>query len=374
MTSAAFTLSPACLNDIDQLVSLENRAFSEDRISRRQFRWMLQRGHCALLTVRTEQALLAGYVLVLFHRGTSLGRIYSLAVAPEQRGQGLARQLLQAAETAALAQDCLALRLEVRSDNRTAIALYHQLGYRQFGLHSDYYADHADALRFQKRIRAQKGALLKPAPYYQQTLPFTCGPASLMMAMHALDSTQAMDRRHELQIWREATSIFMTTGHGGCGPRGLALAAWRRGFRVELWINRDGPLFIHGVRTQVKKSVLELVHQDFKEQMLNTDIQVHEQEVALEALSQSLEAGGKLVMLISSWGFSRQKSPHWIVITAIDDHYVYIHDPEVDSDDDKTLLDTQNVPIPRTHFMRMARFGKEGLRTALALYARSATG
>jgi ribosomal protein S18 acetylase RimI-like enzyme len=371
--SDSVQLRPASLQDLPALVALENQTFSEDRISRRQFRWMLKRGHCALITASTETIGLVGYVLVLFHRGTSLGRIYSLAVDDRMRGQGIARQLMQAAEQAALEHDCLALRLEVRTDNHSAIQLYEKLGYRQFGLYEDYYEDHAPALRLQKRLLALTTRSPGMVPWYGQTLPFTCGPASLLMAMKALDPAIVMDRRQELQIWREATSIFMTTGHGGCGPRGLALAAWRRGFGAELYINREGPLFIHGVRTELKKEVLELVHQDFKQQTETAGIIEHAEEVSLEAIEQALSAGRFVLMLISSWRFSRQKSPHWVVLTGIDNHYVYLHDPEVDEEDDKTRLDIQNVPVPRNHFWRMARFGKEGLRTAVII-SKQATG
>jgi ribosomal protein S18 acetylase RimI-like enzyme len=368
--SESVHLRPATLNDLPALLSLEQRSFSEDRISRRQFRWMLKRGHCALIIAESEQQTLAGYVLVLFHRGTSLGRIYSLAVNSDMRGKGIARLLMQAGESAALEQDCLALRLEVRADNDSAIALYRALGYRQFGIYEDYYEDHAPALRFQKRLLAIRTQAPGVVPWYGQTLPFTCGPASLLMAMKALDPDIVMDRRHELQIWREATSIFMTTGHGGCGPRGLALAAFRRGFDAELYINVEGPLFVHGVRTDLKKEVLELVHQDFKEQVEAAGIIEHGEEISFELLEQALASGAYVLMLISCWSFSRQKSPHWVVLTGIDEHYVYLHDPEVDEDEDKTLLDTQNVPVPRSHFWRMARFGKEGLRTAVIISAR----
>ena len=67
-------------------------------------------------------------------------------------------------------------------------------------------------------------------PNYNQSLDFTCGPASLMMAIRALDKTQPLDRAHELQLWREANTVFMGKGHPGSSPYGLALAAWRRGF------------------------------------------------------------------------------------------------------------------------------------------------
>ena len=365
------TLREASIEDLPSLLALEARCFTGDLLTRRQFRWLIQKGHAAvqLLEMPTaEGKVLAAYLLLLFHRGTALARIYSVAVDPAFRGQGLGEYLMQQAETLALEAGSTTLRLEVRTDNTAAIGLYERLGYRQFGHYTDYYEDHADALRFQKRLHKVPAGLVREIPYYQQTLPFTCGPSCLLMAMKAQDDSTVLSRQHELQLWREATTIFMTTGHGGCGPRGLALAAWRRGFRVELWLNVEGPLFINGVRNLVKKSVLSLVHEDFKAQLAETDIVENFAEVTQQDLKAILDAGGVPLVLISSWRFSREKSPHWVVVTAIDEQFIYLHDPDVDEDDQKSLVDTQQVPISRAEFSRMACFGQEKLRTAVAVY------
>ena len=303
------TLREASIEDLPSLLALEARCFTGDLLTRRQFRWLIQKGHAAvqLLEMPTaEGKVLAAYLLLLFHRGTALARIYSVAVDPAFRGQGLGEYLMQQAETLALEAGSTTLRLEVRTDNTAAIGLYERLGYRQFGHYTDYYEDHADALRFQKRLHKVPAGLVREIPYYQQTLPFTCGPSCLLMAMKAQDDSTVLSRQHELQLWREATTIFMTTGHGGCGPRGLALAAWRRGFRVELWLNVEGPLFINGVRNLVKKSVLSLVHEDFKAQLAETDIVENFAEVTQQDLKAILDAGGVPLVLISSWGFSRE--------------------------------------------------------------------
>jgi hypothetical protein len=39
---------------------------------------------------------------------------------------------------------------------------------------------------------------------------FTCGPAALMMAMHGLNRDYQPSREEEINLWREATTIFMT--------------------------------------------------------------------------------------------------------------------------------------------------------------------
>ncbi len=93
------------------------------------------------------------------------------------------------------------------------------------------------------------------------------------MAMAALQPERKATRREEVQIWREATTIFMTSGHGGCSPQGLALAAWRRGFAVRQQVSIDGPLLLDGVRSEHKKTVMRLVHDGFEEALRSTDVE-----------------------------------------------------------------------------------------------------
>ncbi|MDX1594655.1 MAG: peptidase C39 family protein, partial [Gammaproteobacteria bacterium] len=211
-------------------------------------------------------------------------------------------------------------------------------------------------------------------PLYVQTTDFTCGPASLMMAMRALEPDAECTRRLELQLWREATTIFMTAGHGGCGPHGLALAAWRRGFRVELFLNDPRPLFTEGVRNPEKKAVMELVHHDFVEQLAATDVVVEERAVTTAELAARIRDGAMPLVLISAYRFTRNKSPHWVLLTAVDDDYIYLHDPDVDTDEDKSALDNSYVPVARAEFERFAVFGRRSLRAAVVLHRRDAPG
>lgn len=233
------TLRPAGVDDLSALVELENRCFDYDRLSRRNFQWMLTRAHASLTVAEGDGGVL-GYALVLFHEGTSLARLYSIAIDPRARGIGLGQKLLEAAEQAARDNDRAYMRLEVRPDNRGAIALYERNGYRPFATVRDYYEDHSEALRFEKRIRNPGHDQRRHVPFYRQTTDFTCGPACLLMAMGALQPERQLTRREELRLWREATTIYMTAGHGGCQPQGLALAAWRRGFRVKLVLSAGG--------------------------------------------------------------------------------------------------------------------------------------
>ncbi|CAM3075700.1 ribosomal-protein-alanine acetyltransferase [Pseudomonas floridensis] len=351
--------------DVEALLFLENQCFEGDRLTARSFHWMIRRAN-ACLVVAEREAQLVGYALVLFHRGTSLGRLYSLAIADTARGLGLGRQLLQRAEQQAVERDCAYLRLEVRPDNLAAIALYERSGYRRFAQVEDYYQDHAPALRYEKRIVEHARHNGRSVPYYQQTLDFTCGPACLLMAMKALQPARAMVRAEELQIWREATTVFMTSGHGGCSPQGLALAAWRRGFAVKLLVSVSGPLFLSGVRSETKKQVVRLVHEQFCRELDASGVQrLTNQSLNLPKV---LAQGGRPLVLISSYRLTRSKAPHWVMVTDCDSDFVYLHDPDIDHSLHRQAIDCQHLPVSHADFSRMSCFGTDKLRAAVIVY------
>ena len=365
-------IRPATLADLDALLHLEQICFDSDRLSRRQFRYLLTKGHARLLVYESTGEVMA-YVLLLLSRGTSMARIYSIAVAPEARGQGIGRALVEAAEAAAREEGKISVRLEIRRDNAASQALFLGLGYRQFEVKRGYYEDHMDALRFEKSLAPALRLDQVTVPYYEQTLDFTCGPASLMMAMKALRPELKLDRALELRLWREATTIFMTSGHGGCGPFGLALSAWRRGFAVEVFVNEGADFFVDSVRSPAKKEVIRLVQEDFLDELHALHVPLHFSPIALPQLRERFEAGGIPVVLISSWRIYGEKFPHWVVVTGFDERFVYVHDPFIDYEKGETVLDSLNMPIAQEEFARMTRYGRAGLKAVLILGRRERT-
>lgn len=355
--------------DAPALAALEQACFDYDAISQRSFTWMLTRGRAHIVLAESEGRPV-GYALVLYKRGTSLARLYSLAVHPGWQGRGIARSLLERMEQHATGQDCVYMRLEVRPDNAGAIALYQRMGYHRFRIKHDYYDDHSDALCFEKRLSHGQPSHRLRVPYYAQTTGFTCGPASLLMALHALDEGIPLQPRLELQLWREATTIFMTSGHGGCGPHGLALAAHRRGFRVEMYVNQDHSLFLEGVRSEQKKRVMRLVEEDFVEQLAETDVEVDARPRTVDELVQAMEQGRIPVVLISSYQIAREKAPHWVVLTGYDDDFFYFHDPDLDRENNGRIPENTYIPVRKQDFARIARFGRSQLRAMLILSRR----
>jgi ribosomal protein S18 acetylase RimI-like enzyme len=362
-------IRPANAGDLDALVALEIACFEGDRISRRQFNYLLKKGNASIL-VAEQDGQLVGDLVLLYSRATSVARLYSIAVDERMRGKGIARMLMQAAEKEAWDHRRAYLRLEVRKDNHAAIRLYQSLGYRRLGEHPDYYDDHMDAWRFEKSLAPGLHPELAPVPYYEQSLEFTCGPAALMMAFKTLDPAIEMNRRLELQLWREATTIFMTSGHGGCGPYGLALAAARRGFRVDLYVTDEGIHMIDSVRSTQKKEVMQLVQEEMQEELESLGVPVHGKPVSAMEIEECLTGGGIPLVLISSWQIYNAKAPHWVVVTGFDDNFIYVNDPFVDHDEGETAVDSIHMPIQKEKFESMARYGRVGLQAMVVLYPR----
>ena len=365
MTSSV-KLRAASKDDLSRLVEIEHACFTSDILSRRSFQRFIRPGAHELIVAENNKEIV-GYVLVLYRTGTSLVRLYSIAVLPQYQGKGIAGQLMQAAEQAGRDRPCAFMRLEVNVSNDNAINLYKKLGYRPIGKIANYYDDGHDALRMEKRIYVGSLRVSARTPYYQQTTDFTCGPAALMMAMKTLNSKYKLSRQEELQIWREATTIFMTSGHGGCSPHGLALSAWERGFKVRLYINQAGPPFLDGVRDPDKKDVIKLVHEGFLGRIKKTGIKLLVKDISPDELQKILRSGLAIIALISTWRLNRNKAPHWVYVAGADEHFVYINDPDISDGGWQSETDYIQVPISIDEFVNMACFGQSRLRCLLVL-------
>ncbi len=355
----------ATLADIPKLVQLENSSFDGEQLSADNFKYALKKAH-ASLRVYEEKKEIAGYFLLFFHKGTSLARVYSVAVSPKYRGQGIGKKLLDDIDEVAIDRDCTYVRLEVKESNKGAIHLYEENGYRIFNHKMDYYEDHQNAICYEKKIRTPEIKAKNKVYYYEQSTDFTCGPSSLMMVLKTFNPKMKLTRELELDLWREATTIFMSTGHGGCGPHGLALAAYERGLKVELYINQQAPLFIDSVRDPKKKEVIELVQNNFESKLKKRKVKIHYNKTFLKTLKKIIDNGGVALVLISAYRLTASKVPHWIVVTNIEGDFIYFNDPDLKTDQDK--LDNINIPVRIDEFEKMSKYGSKQLKCIIALY------
>jgi len=156
-------LRAATPGDIADLVAFENLVFASEphRITPRQWRELVRRAP-GLTTVaeavepRPGVSRLAG-VLVLAARGRTL-RILSLGTHPDWRRQGVAAVLLRQAAAAAASAGLARIRLEVRTDNEAAIALYARHGYLIVGTLPAYYGVGEDGVRMERVLESVAGS------------------------------------------------------------------------------------------------------------------------------------------------------------------------------------------------------------------------
>ena len=356
-------IRPARQSDVDGLVAIENRQFETDRISRRSFRQLIDRDTARIIVAEVDGKL-KGYSLVLFRTGTGVARLYSIAAIP---GDGIGRALLTAAEEVAFENDRLLLRLEVREDNRRAIDLYEKNGYRRIGREEGYYEDGMAALRYEKLLRGVNPPRTS-VPYFPQSVDFTCGPCCLMMALAHFQPGFLPDQINEIRLWREATTVFMMSGPGGCEPFGMAVAAWERGLSAEIIVTHHGALFLQSVRSPEKRRVMELAQADFRARADAYGIPVEYRAFILDDIRRAIAGGRLVIVLVSGYLMFGQKVPHWVLVVGDSGDHFVVHDPWVEDERGEAKIDAAAIPVPHQVFYGMAQFGR--MRAAVILGAR----
>jgi ribosomal protein S18 acetylase RimI-like enzyme len=360
------TFRRARVSDAEDIIQIENASFTSDRMSKRSFIGFVKSRSANLIVMLVDQQII-GYGLVLYKKGSSLARLYSIAVSKKFSGKGLGKKLLMQLEKNAIQHNAGYMRLEVSATNSKAIGLYLDCGYYEFNVKKDYYEDHGDAICCEKKLVTlnPKKKTIKLS-YYQQTTEFTCGAASLMMAMNALRPSSKPNQSLELQIWREATTIFMMRGHGGCGPQGLALAAAKRNFKVDIFLSQSQYFFLDTVRSEHKREIIKTVQHDFEKELRRFKIRKQKKQISFDLIESIIKKRGVPIILISSFMLAGEKTPHWVTISGIDDKFVYFNDPDL-NDGHKTL-ENQDIPVRRDEFNRMSRYGGQQLQALLAIY------
>jgi ribosomal protein S18 acetylase RimI-like enzyme len=351
--------------DVDALAALEHRVFATDRLSRRSLQRFLKSPSADVIVAEDDTGL-AGNAIVLFRPRSLVARLYSIAVAPAMGGRGVGAMLLAAAEAAALARGCRAIRLEVHVTNHAAISRYRKSGYREFSRLRRYYEDGGDALRFEKRLHLTAPAAAPP--YVHQTTEFTCGPACMMMALAwAERSAKPGPPALEFQLWREATTIFAGSSPGGCEPYGVAVALKRRGLRPEIYVSRPGPYFVDAVRSAEGRRVMQVTQLDFQRQAEALAIPTHLTPVNESVLMQAFDAGNVAIVLVSGYHMVPRGKPHWIFAFGRDGRRVLMHDPAAIRDDQGMAAAAETYAVPWTAFERVIHLGRERLSAAIVI-------
>lgn len=130
--------------ELPALAVLERMVFGDGAYPHFFFRQAFDALGATLLVIGEAGAPLGGYVLGSLGAGESDAWIWSLAVAPERRGEGLASVLLDACETALFDRGAVGVRLHVSPTNTPAIRLYERRGYLEVDFVKDAFGPGGD--------------------------------------------------------------------------------------------------------------------------------------------------------------------------------------------------------------------------------------
>lgn len=141
-------IRPATPADKATLIAIEKTCFQTDLLTDRQMRYMLKQAKALCLVAEVNHTI-AAYAICLTPALPRPARLYSLAVLPTHRGQGLGDQLMQAIRDALQKQHYTRWRLEVEENNLPAIRLYSNHGFNTISTVPNYYENGSNAIRMQ---------------------------------------------------------------------------------------------------------------------------------------------------------------------------------------------------------------------------------
>jgi ribosomal-protein-alanine N-acetyltransferase len=138
--------------DLPIFVALDKELFPYSPWSAAQYKEEFASNTRHFVTATNEVGLIVGYAGVFVPSAGVEADILTVGVVPENRGQGIARQLMAMITQWADQQKACAMMLEVKTDNAAAIGLYESLGYEKLNVRKDYFGSGQDALVMRKAL------------------------------------------------------------------------------------------------------------------------------------------------------------------------------------------------------------------------------
>lgn len=139
--------------DIPVLVSYEKQLFPYSPWNTAQFKEEFAGiPTTRYMSVAESGNTIVGYCGVFVPAPGVEADILTVAVLPEYRRQGIAREFIRQIEEWSLARGASAMMLEVEQSNESAIALYLSLEYMKISVRMDYYGPGKDAFVMRKEF------------------------------------------------------------------------------------------------------------------------------------------------------------------------------------------------------------------------------
>jgi len=138
----------AHVDDLPAILRIEKKSFGRDAWDRELFFDYFDRSSRSAFLVATINRKVVGYALA-FH-SEARAEIHSIAVAPAERGRGVAIALLRRIIALLRRRGFETISLNVRLENDAAIRLYRKLGFHRVRRVNGYYDDGAPSWRMRR--------------------------------------------------------------------------------------------------------------------------------------------------------------------------------------------------------------------------------
>ncbi|MDH3528771.1 MAG: ribosomal protein S18-alanine N-acetyltransferase [Acidobacteriota bacterium] len=150
--TTTYRVKPLVASDLSSLMRLSVRCFrGSETYNRETFEYLLREPKVLAYQAVTTKNDIVGFMFVLINKG-QIAHVTTIAVAPEHRQRGLARQLLSYAEKALISKKFESIVLEVRVSNYPAQNLYSNQDFVIIQKLSSYYSDGEDAFLMSKSL------------------------------------------------------------------------------------------------------------------------------------------------------------------------------------------------------------------------------
>ncbi|MYW69442.1 acetyltransferase [Streptomyces sp. SID8379] len=201
-------------------------------------------------------------------------------------------------------------------------------------------------------------------PYYGQTTHFTCGAVTALIAQaHAgVLSQDALDRRAELTLWREATNF------PSCEPVGLGVA-----------VRRTWPTSSVTVHLDTERPVL-LDHFPEHDQEWRADLQrmsradagrvgvpIDPYPLSIAAIRSAIGRRDHVLLLVSLAGMQGFDVPHWVLCHGVVPGAVVVDDPWANAATGDTWVDAHSLPVPDAALDTMSVISADRFRGAVTI-------
>ena len=166
------------------------------------------------------------------------------------------------------------------------------------------------------------------APFYAQTMEFSCGSACALMALGHFGMAGPLDRDLEVEVWRETQAVEI----GGCGRYGVAAPLALRGLRPHIISTANGLGLMERVHERVAgvdPGTLEFFHVMQQRLCARNGVTEEQRGPVLADVRDALGAERLVLALVSTALFPEEQDeiPHWVLVAGARGGELLVHNP-----------------------------------------------